>query len=74
MTHFFPVGIYEPPFLILLQWTNLGCENCLLSGVCSLQVEQGTVYSLVFPSCNSVLYVVHAKVNAYVILKVAEEV
>lgn len=38
-------GIYEPPFLVLFWWTYSGCEDCLLSGVCSLQVKQGTVYT-----------------------------
>lgn len=45
-------GIYEPPFLILLQWTYPGCEDCLLSGVCSLQVKQGTVYTCTSIFCG----------------------
>ncbi|XP_058875302.1 mitogen-activated protein kinase 10 isoform X5 [Acipenser ruthenus] len=34
-------GIYEPSFLVLLQRTYPGCEDCLLSGVCSIQVNKG---------------------------------
>ncbi|KAI9534699.1 Mitogen-activated protein kinase 10 [Dissostichus eleginoides] len=34
-------GIYEQTFLIQLQPTNPGCEDSLLSGVCSLQVNKG---------------------------------
>lgn len=33
-------GIYEQTFLIQLQPTDPGCEDSLLSGVCSLQVKK----------------------------------
>lgn len=33
-------GIYEQTFLIQLQPTNPGCEDSLLSGVCSLRVKK----------------------------------
>lgn len=42
-------GLYEQTFLILLQPTDPGCEDCLLSGVCSLQVEK--VQYTFIPSC-----------------------
>lgn len=64
-------GIYEQTFLIQLQPTNPGCEDSLLSGVCSLQVKK-VQYSLAFlpPAllymlCCILLFFVVCKVNIY---------
>lgn len=42
-------GLYEQTFLIQLQPTDPGCEDCFLSGVCSLQVKK--VQYTFIPSC-----------------------